>query len=139
MADYPFTTLHPNLGVVRVDAGRSFVMADIPGLIEGAAEGAGLGHRFLKHLTRTYLLLHVIDVAPFDESIDPVQSARALVDELLKFDEALYHKPRWLVFNKVDLLPEDEQQAVYAHFLKVLDWKDRWFAISALTGRGVRR
>lgn len=136
VADYPFTTLYPNLGVVRVDAGRSFVMADIPGLIEGAAEGAGLGHRFLKHLSRTHLLLHIIDVAPFDESIDLAQSARALVDELHKFDEALYRKPRWLVFNKVDLLPEDEQQAVCTYLLQALDWKDRWFVISALTGKG---
>ncbi|ABI59217.1 MULTISPECIES: Obg family GTPase CgtA [Nitrosomonas] len=136
VADYPFTTLYPNLGVVRVDAGRSFIMADIPGLIEGAAEGAGLGHRFLKHLSRTHLLLHIIDVAPFDENIDPVQSARALVDELRKFDEVLYRKPRWLIFNKVDLLPEDEQQAVCTHLLQALDWEDRWFAISALTGRG---
>ncbi|SFU50608.1 GTP-binding protein [Nitrosomonas eutropha] len=136
VADYPFTTLYPNLGVVRVDAGRSFVMADIPGLIEGAAEGAGLGHRFLKHLSRTHLLLHIIDVAPFDENIDPVQSAEALVDELRKFDEVLYRKPRWLVFNKVDLLPEDEQQAICTHLLQALDWRDRWFAISALTGKG---
>lgn len=136
VADYPFTTLYPNLGVVRVDAGRSFVMADIPGLIEGAAEGAGLGHRFLKHLSRTRLLLHVIDVAPFDENVDIVRSARALVDELRKFDETLYRKPRWLVFNKVDMLPEDEQQAVCARLLQAMDWQERWFAISALTGKG---
>ncbi|MCC6916771.1 Obg family GTPase CgtA [Nitrosomonas sp.] len=136
VADYPFTTLYPNLGVVRVDAGRSFVMADIPGLIEGAAEGAGLGHRFLKHLSRTRLLLHVIDVAPFDENIDIVRSAEALVDELRKFDETLYHKPRWLVFNKVDMLPEDEQQVVCSRLLQALNWQDRWFAVSALTGNG---
>lgn len=136
VADYPFTTLYPNLGVVRVDAGHSFVMADIPGLIEGAAEGAGLGHRFLKHLGRTRLLLHVIDVAPFDENVDIVHLARALVDELRKFDETLYRKPRWLVFNKVDMLPEDEQQAVCTRLLQAMNWQERWFAISALTGRG---
>ncbi len=136
VADYPFTTLYPHLGVVRTDSGHSFVMADIPGLIEGAAEGAGLGHRFLKHLSRTRLLLHVIDVVPFDEEADPVHSARALVDELREFDESLYRKPRWLVFNKVDLLPESEQETVCAHVLHELDWKDRWFAISALTGKG---
>lgn len=136
VADYPFTTLYPNLGVVRVDSGRSFVMADIPGLIEGAAEGAGLGHRFLKHLSRTRLLLHVIDVAPFDENIDIAYSVRALVDELHKFDETLYRKPRWLVFNKVDMLPEDEQQAVCTRLLQALDWQERWFTISALTGHG---
>ncbi|BBL35357.1 GTPase Obg [Nitrosomonas stercoris] len=136
VADYPFTTLHPHLGVVQVDIGRSFVMADIPGLIEGAAEGAGLGHRFLKHLARTHLLLHVIDVAPFDEEIDLVTSAQALVNELRKFDEILYAKPRWLVFNKIDLLPEEEQQQVCTHILQALDWKERWFTISALTGKG---
>lgn len=136
VADYPFTTLYPNLGVVRVDAGRSFVMADIPGLIEGAAEGAGLGHRFLKHLSRTRLLLHVIDVAPFDENIDLVHSAESLVEELRKFDETLYRKPRWLVFNKVDMLPEEEQQAVCTRLLQAMDWQGRWFAISALTGKG---
>lgn len=136
VADYPFTTLYPNLGVVRVDAGHSFVMADIPGLIEGAAEGAGLGHRFLKHLGRTRLLLHVIDVAPFDENVDIVHLARALVDELRKFDETLYRKPRWLVFNKVDMLPEDEQQAVCTRLLQAMNWQERWFAISALTGKG---
>lgn len=136
VADYPFTTLYPNLGVVRVDAGRSFVMADIPGLIEGAAEGAGLGHRFLKHLSRTRLLLHVIDVAPFDANIDLVHSAKSLVEELRKFDETLYRKPRWLVFNKVDMLPEEEQEAVCARLLQAIDWQGRWFAISALTGKG---
>lgn len=136
VADYPFTTLYPNLGVVRIDFGRSFVMADIPGLIEGAAEGAGLGHRFLKHLSRTRLLLHVIDMAPFDENIDPVHTAQALVDELRKFDESLYHKPRWLVFNKMDLLSNTEREANCKRFLHALDWKDRWFIISALSGEG---
>ncbi|MFO7580050.1 MAG: GTPase ObgE [Nitrosomonas halophila] len=136
VADYPFTTLHPNLGVVRVDTSRSFVMADIPGLIEGAAQGAGLGHRFLKHLSRTRLLLHVIDVAPFDDSVDPVQTAWALIDELRQFDESLYHKPRWLVFNKADLLPAAEREAACQRLLDGLAWTDRWFAISALTGEG---
>ncbi|MBK6617788.1 MAG: GTPase ObgE [Nitrosomonas sp.] len=136
VADYPFTTLYPNLGVVRVDDGRSFVMADIPGLIEGAAEGAGLGHRFLKHLSRTGLLLHVIDLSPFDKQIDPVHSARALVGELHKFDQTLFEKPRWLVFNKVDLLSEVERSTAYQEFLKALNWHEPWFAISALTGEG---
>lgn len=136
VADYPFTTLYPNLGVVRIDDGRSFVMADIPGLIEGAAEGAGLGHRFLKHLSRTALLLHVIDLAPLDEEIDPVHSAHALIEELQKFDQSLYEKPRWLVFNKVDLLPEAERAAACEKFLGALGWQAPWFAISALTREG---
>src|SRR5690606_20804246 len=106
VADYPFTTLHPNLGVVRVDTNRSFVIADIPGLIEGAAEGAGLGHQFLRHLARTRLLLHIVDMAPYDEAVDPVQEARAIVEELRKYDEALYNKPRWLILNKADMLED---------------------------------
>jgi GTP-binding protein len=138
VADYPFTTLYPNLGVVRVDSGRSFVMADIPGLIEGAAEGAGLGHRFLKHLSRTRLLLHVTDMAPFDEDVDLAQTARALINELRMFDESLYHKPRWLVLNKVDLLSDAEREATCAHFLRALEWEGPWFAISALTGAGCK-
>src|SRR3979490_2891716 len=105
VADYPFTTLHPNLGVVRVDDNRSFVVADIPGLIEGAAEGAGLGHQFLRHLARTRLLLHLVDIAPFDSGADPVKDAKAIVAELEKYDVELYRKPRWLVLNKADLLP----------------------------------
>lgn len=104
VADYPFTTLEPNLGVVRVDFERSFVVADIPGVIEGAAEGHGLGHKFLKHLARTKLLLHIVDVAPFDPEADPVYDAQSIVEELRKYDEALYNKPRWLVLNKLDLL-----------------------------------
>ena len=108
VADYPFTTLHPNLGVVRVDENRSFVVADIPGLIEGAAEGAGLGHQFLRHLQRTRLLLHLVDLAPLDDGADPVNDARAIVEELRKYDESLYRKPRWMVLNKADLIaPED--------------------------------
>src|SRR5215813_12462179 len=108
VADYPFTTLAPQLGVVRTDERRSFVVADIPGLIEGAAEGAGLGHRFLRHLQRTRLLLHVVDIAPADPDADPVADARAIVRELKKFDPKLADEPRWLVLNKLDLVPEDE-------------------------------
>src|SRR5690349_3438014 len=111
VADYPFTTLHPHLGVVRVDVNRSFVIADIPGLIEGAAEGAGLGHQFLRHLQRTRLLLHIVDLAPMDEGANPVQDAKAIVEELRKYDESLFDKPRWIVLNKVDLIPEDEREA----------------------------
>src|SRR3972149_10598794 len=104
VADYPFTTLHPNLGVVRVSSEKSFVIADIPGLIEGAAEGAGLGHQFLRHLSRTRLLLHLVDLAPPETDADPARDARALANELKKYDPSLYDKPRWLVFNKADLL-----------------------------------
>jgi GTPase len=138
VADYPFTTLHPNLGVVRVDENRSFVVADIPGLIEGAAEGAGLGYRFLKHLSRTRLLLHVVDVAPYDQAIDPVREAKAIVEELRKYDEALYEKPRWLVLNKVDLLPEQEREKACRNFIQSLGWKEKSFAISAITGEGCK-
>jgi GTP-binding protein len=134
VADYPFTTLHPNLGVVRVDNNRSFVIADIPGLIEGAAEGAGLGHQFLRHLQRTRLLLHIVDLAPFDESVDPVREAKAIVEELRKYDQALYEKPRWLVLNKVDMVPADEREARVKAFLKRYKWKGPCFTISALTG-----
>jgi GTP-binding protein len=117
VADYPFTTLHPNLGVVRVDVNRAFVIADIPGLIEGAAEGAGLGHQFLRHLARTRLLLHLVDIAPLADGVDPAEDAIAIVEELRKYDETLYLKPRWLVMNKVDLLPADERGARVASFL----------------------
>ena len=109
VADYPFTTLAPNLGVVRTTEARSFVIADIPGLIEGAAEGAGLGHQFLRHLQRTHVLLHLVDLAPFDPEADPVADAKAIVEELRKYDEALYNKPRWLALNKLDLIPEEER------------------------------
>ncbi|MEZ0238889.1 MAG: Obg family GTPase CgtA [Methylophilaceae bacterium] len=136
VADYPFTTLHPNLGVVRVDANRSFVIADIPGLIEGAAEGAGLGHQFLRHLARTRLLLHIVDIAPFDEAIDPVAEARAIIEELRKYDEGLYNKPRWLVLNKVDMLPADERDAKRVAFLREFGWDAPSFCISALSGEG---
>jgi GTP-binding protein len=138
VADYPFTTLHPNLGVVRVDQNRSFVMADIPGLIEGAAEGAGLGHRFLKHLSRTRLLLHVVDIAPYDQTVDPLREAKAIVKELRKYDEALYQRPRWLVLNKVDLLPAEEREEICRKFLRSLGWKGKSFAISAITGEGCK-
>ena len=136
VADYPFTTLHPNLGVVRVDANRSFVIADVPGLIEGAAEGAGLGHQFLRHLSRTRLLLHLVDLAPFDEAVDPVREAVAIVEELRKYDEDLYNKPRWLVLNKVDMLENSEERV--KSFVKALGWEGPYFAISALTGKGCR-
>jgi GTP-binding protein len=138
VADYPFTTLHPNLGMVRVDYDRSFVIADIPGLIEGAAEGAGLGHEFLRHLARTRLLLHLVDIAPPDETADPVRDARAIVEELRKYDEALYRKPRWLVLNKIDMVPEEEREKRCEQFLRDFGWKDRSFIISALTGEGCK-
>ena len=134
VADYPFTTLIPNLGVIRVDHSRSFVMADIPGLIEGAAEGAGLGHRFLKHLTRTRLLLHVVDMTPLDENTDPVSEAQSLIKELEKYDESLYQKPRWLLLNKTDMLSSDEREAATNNFIKKMGWQDKVFVISALTG-----
>ncbi len=136
VADYPFTTLHPNLGVVRVDANRSFVIADVPGLIEGAAEGAGLGHQFLRHLSRTSLLLHLVDIAPFDEATDPVAEASAIVNELRKYDEELYNKPRWLVLNKIDMVQDTKQ--VVADFVKAYGWEGRVFAISAISGIGCK-
>ena len=136
VADYPFTTLHPNLGVVRVDEHRSFVVADIPGLIEGAAEGAGLGHQFLRHLARTRLLLHVVDIAPFEESSDPVKDAKSIAAELKKYDVSLYRKPRWLVLNKADLLPEGTREKTLRAFARKLGRKGKTFIISALTGEG---
>jgi GTP-binding protein len=135
IADYPFTTLHPNLGVVRVGPEQSFVVADLPGLIEGASEGAGLGHLFLRHLQRTRLLLHVIDIAPFDGA-DPVAQAKAIVGELKKYDAALYEKPRWLVLNKLDMVPDDERAARVKDFVKRLRFKGPVFQISALTREG---
>ena len=136
IADYPFTTLHPNLGVVRVGPEQSFVVADVPGLIEGAAEGAGLGHQFLRHLQRTRLLLHLVDVAPFDEGVDPVQQAKAIVAELKKYDQSLHDKPRWLVLNKLDMVPADEREARVKDFIKRLRYKGPVFQISALTREG---
>jgi GTP-binding protein len=136
IADYPFTTLHPNLGVVRVAPEQSFVVADIPGLIEGAAEGAGLGHLFLRHLQRTHLLLHVVDFAPFDDSVDPVAQARAIVAELKKYDAALHDKPRWIVLNKIDMVPADERARRVKEFVRRFRWKGPVFEISALTREG---
>ena len=136
IADYPFTTLHPNLGVVRVGPEQSFVVADVPGLIEGASEGAGLGHLFLRHLQRTRLLLHVVDFAPFDENVDPVQQAKAIVAELKKYDPGLYNKPRWLVLNKLDMVPADEREARVKDFIKRMRFKGPVFQISALTREG---
>ncbi|MFN3545638.1 MAG: Obg family GTPase CgtA [Thiobacillus sp.] len=136
VADYPFTTLAPNLGVVRVDSERSFVIADIPGLIEGAAEGAGLGHQFLRHLQRTRLLLHLVDISPRWEAGDPVREARAIVEELRKYDQALYEKPRWLVLNKLDMVDEAEREAVVKQFVQDYGWEGPVFAISALDGTG---
>jgi GTP-binding protein len=138
VADYPFTTLHPNLGLVRVEAHRSFVVADIPGLIEGAAEGAGLGHQFLRHLARTRLLLHVVDIAPLDPQADPVREARAVVQELKKYDLALHRKPRWLVLNKVDMLPPGARDEAVRRFVRAYRWWGPTFALSALTGEGCR-
>ncbi len=143
IADYPFTTLHPNLGVVRVGPEKSFVIADIPGLIEGAAEGAGLGHQFLRHLQRTRVLLHLVDMAPFDPAVDPAKEARAIVKELGKYDEELLNKPRWLVLNKLDMVPVEERDALVAAFLKKYRGRgksalpvDKVFFISGLTGEG---
>jgi GTP-binding protein len=137
VADYPFTTLHPNLGVVRVGPEQSFVVADIPGLIEGAAEGAGLGHQFLRHLSRTGLLLHLVDCRAADDG-DPVQDARAIVAELRKYDEGLYRKPRWVVLNKVDLVPPEERAPLVAGFRRRMRTKAPVYAISAATGEGCR-
>ncbi|QEA38830.1 Obg family GTPase CgtA [Pistricoccus aurantiacus] len=135
VADYPFTTLVPNLGVVKLGAHEHFVMADVPGLIEGASEGAGLGLRFLKHLTRTRLLLHVVDVAPFDES-DPVASVEAIAHELERFSPALSERPRWLVLNKLDLLVQDERRARVEAIVEGLGWTGPVFEISAISGEG---
>jgi GTP-binding protein len=136
VADYPFTTLHPNLGVVRLEPGRSFVIADIPGLIEGASEGAGLGHRFLRHLRRTGLLLHLVEIRPPDGT-DPATQVRALERELARFDRSLADKPRWLVVTKIDQLPEDRRIAEAERLVADLQWTAPWFAISAVSGQGV--
>ena len=136
IADYPFTTLHPNLGVVRVGPEQSFVVADLPGLIEGASEGAGLGHLFLRHLSRTRLLLHIVDVAPFDEDVDTVEQAKAIVNELKKYDLELYKKPRWLVLNKLDMVASDQRAALIKDFVKRFKFKGPVFEISALTREG---
>lgn len=138
IADYPFTTLHPHLGMVRLAAEAGFVLADVPGLIEGAAEGAGLGHQFLRHLSRTRLLLHVVDAAPIDESRDAVKDVRALGAELKKYDRALARKPRWLVLNKIDLVPPEARAALVAGFRRRLRTRAPIHAISAATGEGCR-
>ena len=138
IADYPFTTLHPNLGVVSVGEHRSFVMADIPGLIEGAAEGAGLGIRFLRHLQRTRVLLHLVDISPPDPDADPVKDARAIVAELKKFSKDLVEKPRWLVLNKIDLLPAKEAEALCKDIVRRLRWKGPVYRISAVTKQGTK-
>ncbi len=135
VADYPFTTLVPNLGVVSIQKHRSFVVADIPGLIEGAAEGAGLGIRFLKHLARCRILLHLVDVAPIDGS-DPVEAARAIINELEVFSEALANRERWLVLNKLDLVPEDEREELCEHIVKELSWEGPVYCISAISSEG---
>lgn len=136
VADYPFTTLHPNLGVVRVADNQSFVIADIPGLIRGASEGAGLGHRFLKHLQRTRILLHIIDIAPLDSAVDPLEDASAIIAELKNYDESLYLKPRWIVLNKIDLLPENERTERLAATIKYFGKETPIFTVSAATGEG---
>ncbi len=138
VADYPFTTLHPNLGVVRVDDLRSFVLADIPGVIEGAAEGAGLGLQFLKHLSRTGLLLHLVDIEPYESSETPVESVRKISHELEKWGDDLANKPRWLVLNKTDLVLDEELDAHCAAIVQELDWQGPVFQISALDKTGLR-
>jgi len=139
VAGYPFTTLNPSLGVVRIAHDASFVVADIPGLIEGAAEGAGLGHQFLRHLSRTRLLLHLVDLAPLEAGADPARDARALAGELRKYDVALYRRPRWLVFNKADLRKDaQDAEAAARAIVRKLRWKGPWYVISAINGRGCR-
>ncbi|WP_312141613.1 Obg family GTPase CgtA [Pantoea septica] len=137
VADYPFTTLVPSLGVVRMDSEQSFVVADIPGLIEGAADGAGLGIRFLKHLERCRVLLHLIDIAPIDES-DPVGNARIILGELEKYSDKLFNKPRWLVFNKIDVIGEEEAQARAKAIAEALGWEEKYYLISAASRQGVQ-
>lgn len=138
VADYPFTTLYPQLGVVALEQGRSFVIADIPGLIEGAAEGAGLGIQFLRHLERTRLLLHLVDIAPFDPESDPVVAIRTIERELEKYDTILADKDRWLILNKVDLLSEEAVAEMSDRLVEALEWKGRVFMVSAITGQGCR-
>ena len=136
IADYPFTTLHPNLGVVRVGRLQSFVMADIPGLIEGASEGAGLGIQFLKHLQRTRLLLHLVDIAPIDPHVEPADEVRAIEKELAGYSEELAATPRWLVINKIDLLSEEDLEVAREMLLESLEWDGPVFEVSAATGAG---
>jgi GTP-binding protein len=138
VADYPFTTLYPNLGVVSVEPGRSFVIADIPGLIEGAADGAGLGSLFLRHVQRTRLLLHLVDIAPMETGVEvePVEQVRAIEAELRKYDAAMLEKPRWLILNKADLMFEDEARAKAGEIVAGLGWKEPWFLVSAIGREG---
>ena len=136
VADYPFTTLQPHLGVVRIETDRSFVIADIPGLIEGAADGAGLGIQFLKHVARTRLLLHVVDIAPLDGITDPVAEIRAIENELKGFDPKLMKRPRWLVFNKMDLLTPEERERTAGAIVRKLKWKRPWYLVSAIAREG---
>ena len=138
VADYPFTTLYPNLGVVKVENYRSFVIADIPGLIEGAADGAGLGAQFLRHLQRTRLLLHLVDISPMEGGVEisPVEQVRAIERELERHDPELLDKPRWLVLNKADLMFEDEAKAAAEQIIADLGWKEPWFLVSALGREG---
>jgi GTP-binding protein len=138
VADYPFTTLYPNLGVVRIDIERSFVIADIPGLIEGAAEGTGLGIQFLKHLQRTRLLLHLVDLAPLALDVDPVDQVRQLEQELVKFDPELMNKPRWLVFTKADLLPPEEALERAENAVADLNWDGEWTLVSSVAHQGTQ-
>jgi GTP-binding protein len=138
VADYPFTTLYPHLGVVRVGEHRSFVVADIPGLIEGAAEGAGLGHQFLRHLSRTRILLHLADMAPLEPDADPAAGIKAIEAELKKFNPQLAKRERWLVLNKMDLLPAAERERIAGRLLKKLKWKRPVYRISAISGEGCR-
>lgn len=138
VGDYPFTTLAPSLGVVRTDENRSFVIADIPGLIEGASEGAGLGHQFLRHLQRTRVLLHLVDLAPLDPEADPVRDAKAIVEELHKYDPELHAKPRWLALNKIDLIAPEERASRVAAFLAAYGDVERHFEIAAINGDGCR-
>ncbi len=138
VAAYPFTTLHPNLGVVQMEAARSFVIADVPGLIEGAAEGAGLGIRFLKHLQRTRLLWHLVELEPLDGT-EPADQVRRIEQELERFDPALIERERWLILTKADLLAPDRVDAVAAGIVEELEWKAPWFAVSALAGTGLKR
>jgi len=139
IADYPFTTLHPHLGVVYIEQHRSFMMADIPGLIGGASEGAGLGIQFLRHLRRTRLLLHLVDILPMDEQQDPVKDATTLIHELEQFDKTLAEKERWLVLNKTDLLLEEELDEICDDIVGRLSWQGPVYRISAVTGQGTQQ
>jgi GTP-binding protein len=139
VADYPFTTLHPHLGVVRVGAERSFVVADIPGLIEGAAEGAGLGIQFLRHLARTRILLHIVDMVPLEPDADPATDAKAIIRELKRFSADLAKRERWLVLNKMDMVPEKEGKARVSKLVRALKWKGPVHAISAISGDGCKK